>query len=91
MSDELELKMVVASGGRRYICAGKTFGTGSWLEPGPKGACQGTHGCRRMCRPFGPGFSHEPGPKVQIEPGSKVPAPRPMEPGPMPILVPVLY
>ena len=35
MSDELELKIVVASGGRRYICAGKTFGPGSWMEPFP--------------------------------------------------------
>ena len=36
MTDEFELKMVVASGGRRYICAGKTFGPNRTGTKGPR-------------------------------------------------------
>ena len=68
MSDELELKKWWWPRVEEDICAGKTFGPGSWLEPGPKGACQGTHSCRGTCRPFGPGSSYEPGPKVPDAP-----------------------
>ena len=36
MSDELELKKWWWPRVEEDICAGKTFGPGLWLEPGPK-------------------------------------------------------